>query len=85
MLKVIFAALGVVVPLTASFAAELPLDGRTVIRETERVRVVREGVGPCWRRRLAFYEITNPDWIVPICVYPGAALPRTTSSGYVLQ
>ena len=47
MLKVIFAALGVVVPLTASFAAELPLDGRTVIRETERVRVVREGVGPC--------------------------------------
>ena len=40
-------------------------------RARKRVAVATEQIevwGPCWRRRLAFYEITDPDWLKPVCL-----------------
>ena len=37
---------------------------RVVAVATEQIEVW----GPSWRRRLPFYDITDPDWIRPMCL-----------------
>ena len=62
----VFAVLAMAVPFGAVSAAELP--ARVVVKKgvvaVERVEIW----GPCWRRRLPFYDITDPDWIRPMCL-----------------
>ena len=68
MLRIALAVLAIVLPLGAVSAAELP--ARIVVKKYARVAVMDrvEVWGPCWRRRLPFYDITDPDWMRPICL-----------------
>jgi len=64
MLRIALAVLVLALPLGAASAAELPV--RVVVKKSAAERV--EVWGPCWARYLPFYDITDPDWMRPICL-----------------